>query len=355
MEHRRREGAPEQASRRGEPRQRKRRGSIAGKIFGVFGTLVLIGICTAVMLAVIFMKYVETTVIPNVEVRAEDYSMQLRSIIYYQDKETGEWVEYQAIHGEQNRILVDFDQMPGALWQAAVAVEDKRFFEHEGVDWRRTGGAVVNMFIGMKDTFGGSTITQQLLKNMTEDNKPYVNRKIREIFRALEFEKNYTKEQILELYLNTIALGKGCYGVQTAAEYYFGKDVSELSVAECACLIAITNNPSMYGPMSTVVVTKEDGTKVTAREKNKERQEMILDLMADPEVGLCYLTQEEADAAKKEVLHFTDGSTSADDIVNEATGGIKINSWFVDQVILDVSKDLAEELHMSVKGARLKL
>ena len=355
MEHRRREGAPEQASRRGEPRQRKRRGSIAGKIFGVLGTLVLIGICTAAMLAVIFMKYVETTVIPNVEVRAEDYTMQLSSIIYYQDKETGEWVEYQTIHGEQNRILVDFDQMPDALWQAAVAVEDKRFFEHEGVDWRRTGGAVVNMFIGMKDTFGGSTITQQLLKNMTEDNKPYVNRKIREIFRALEFEKNYTKEQILELYLNTIALGKGCYGVQTAAEYYFGKDVSELSVAECACLIAITNNPSMYGPMSTVVFTKEDGTKVTAREKNKERQEMILDLMADPDVGLCYLTQEEADAAKAEVLHFTDGSTSADDIVNQATGGIKINSWFVDQVILDVSNDLAEEMGITVKEARLKL
>ena len=354
MEHGRREPAREPAAHR-EKKRRRSGGSVVGKIFGVLGTLVLIGVCTAAMFAVIFMKYVDTNVKPNVSVRAEDYTMQMSSIIYYQDKETGEWVEYQTIHGEQNRILADFDQMPDALWQAAVAVEDKRFFEHEGVDWRRTGGAVLNMFIGMKNTFGGSTITQQLLKNMTEDNDGTVNRKVREIFRALEFEKNYTKDQILELYLNTIAFGKGCYGVQTAAEYYFGKDVSELSVAECACLIAITNNPSMYGPMSTVVFTREDGTKVTARENNKERQEMILDLMADPEVGLCYLTQEEADAAKAEVLHFTDGSTSADDIVNEATGGIQINSWFVDQVILDVSNDLAEELNISVKEARLKL
>ena len=354
MEHGKREPAREPAPRK-DSRRRRSGGHVVGKIFGVLATLVLIGVCTAAMFAVIFMKYVDTNVKPNVAVRAEDYTMQMSSIIYYQDKETGDWKEWQTIHGEQNRILVDFDQMPDALWQAAVAVEDKRFFEHEGVDWRRTGGAVLNMFIGMKNTFGGSTITQQLLKNMTEDNDGTVNRKVREIFRALEFEKNYTKEQILELYLNTIAFGKGCYGVQTAAEFYFGKDVSELSVAECACLIGITNNPSMYGPMSTVVFTNADGTKVTAREKNKERQEMILDLMADPDVGLCYLTQEEADAAKKEVLHFTDGSTSADDIVTKATGGIKINSWFVDQVILDVSNDLAEELKITVKEARLKL
>ncbi|MDY3984640.1 transglycosylase domain-containing protein [Dysosmobacter sp.] len=359
MEHGRREPAREPAARR-ETKRRRSGGSAAGKIFGVLGTLALIGICTAVMFAMIFMKYVDTNVKPNVEVRAEDYTMQLSSIIYCQDKETGEWVEYQTIHGEQNRILVDFDQMPDALWQAAVAIEDHRFFEHHGVDWRRTAGAAVNMFIGMKNTFGGSTITQQMLKNMTEDNDGTVNRKVREIFRALEFEKNYTKQQILELYLNTIAFGKGCYGVQTAAEFYFGKDVSELSVAESACLIAITNNPSMYGPMSTVVFTRKDGTKVTARELNKERQETILLRMAggNEEVGytgLSYLTMEEAEAACKEELHFTDGSTSADDIVNEATGGIKINSWFVDQVILDVSNDLAEELKISVKEARLKL
>lgn len=123
--------------------------------------------------------------------------------------------EYQTIHGEVNRIPVEIEDMPDALWQAAVAIEDERFFQHNGVDWWRTGGAVVNMFLGMRSTFGGSTLTQQMLKNLTDDDKPYVNRKVREIFRALEFEKNYTKSEILELYLNNIYLGKGCYGVQT--------------------------------------------------------------------------------------------------------------------------------------------
>lgn len=356
MEHRKREAASGQSGDR-QPRQRKSTGKGTGRRVGfIVGTVFLIGLCTTLMIAGIFMTYVETTLVPTLEVRAEDYTMNLSSRIYYQDKETGEWVEYETLYGTENRIWADIEDMPDALWQAAVAIEDHRFFEHNGVDWRRTIGATVNMFIGMKDTFGGSTITQQLLKNMTGDNSGTVNRKVREIFRALEFEKNYTKEQILELYLNTIYLGKGCYGVQTAANYYFGKDVSELSVAECACLIAITNNPYQYGPMSTLVITRDDGTQVTARELNKERQEQILDRMAGrQDTGLDYLTEEEADAAKTEVLQFTDGSTSADDLVAAASGGVKINSWFVDQVFLDVANDLAEAENISVKAAQQKI
>ena len=356
MEHRKREAASGQSGSR-QPRQRKSTGKGTGRRVGfIVGTVFLIGLCTTLMIGGIFMTYVKTTLVPTLEVRAEDYTMNLSSRIYYQDKETGEWVEYETLYGTENRIWADIEQMPDALWQAAVAIEDHRFFEHNGVDWRRTIGATVNMFIGMKDTFGGSTITQQLLKNMTGDNSGTVNRKVREIFRALEFEKNYTKEQILELYLNTIYLGKGCYGVQTAANYYFGKDVSELSVAECACLIAITNNPYQYGPMSTLVITREDGTQVTARELNKERQEQILDRMAGrQDTGLSYLTEEEADAAKAEVLQFTDGSTSADDLVAAASGGVKINSWFVDQVFLDVANDLAEAENISVKAAQQKI
>ncbi|WP_308856923.1 transglycosylase domain-containing protein [uncultured Oscillibacter sp.] len=356
MEHRKREAASGQSGSR-QPRQRKSTGKGTGRRVGfIVGTVFLIGLCTTLMIGGIFMTYVKTTLVPTLEVRAEDYTMNLSSRIYYQDKETGEWVEYETLYGTENRIWADIEQMPDALWQAAVAIEDHRFFEHNGVDWKRTIGATVNMFIGMKDTFGGSTITQQLLKNMTGDNSGTVNRKVREIFRALEFEKNYTKEQILELYLNTIYLGKGCYGVQTAANYYFGKDVSELSVAECACLIAITNNPYQYGPMSTLVITREDGTQVTARELNKERQEQILDRMAGrQDTGLSYLAEEEADAAKAEVLQFTDGSTSADDLVAAASGGVKINSWFVDQVFLDVANDLAEAENISVEAAQQKI
>lgn len=352
-------------TRRPRKKQKTWRRVLKGFFLSVF-TLFLVGTCTAAMFAGIFLKYVETTVMPNVDVRAEDYTMKISSVVYYQDKESGEWTELQKVYGTENRIWVDFDQMPEHLWQAVVAIEDERFFQHEGVDWWRTGGAVVNMFVGMKNTFGGSTITQQLLKNITEDNDPYVNRKIREICRALEFEKNYTKEQILELYLNTIYLGQGCYGVQTAAEFYFGKDVSELSVAECASLIAITNNPSMYGPMYDIeiTVTNSDGKKEvkTPRQLNKERQTNVLNKMG--EVGRDgtkedgfepFLTEAEVKAAKAEILKFSDGSTSVDDIIAKANSGIPVNNWFVEQVIKDVAKDLAELKDVSIAAAQTML
>ena len=158
------------------PRQKRRpkRGGAGRQVGFVLLTILLVGICTAGIFAAIFMKYVHTNVTPVVQVKAEDYDMSLSSFIYYQDRKTNEWVEYQTIHGEINRIPVDIEDMPDALWQAAVAIEDERFFQHDGVDWWRTGGAVVNMFFGMKNTFGGSTITQQMLKSLTEDNKPYV-------------------------------------------------------------------------------------------------------------------------------------------------------------------------------------
>ena len=118
------------------------------------------------------------------------------------------------------------------------------------MDWIRSLYAVKELAVG-DGSQGGSTITQQVLKNMTDDDRPYVNRKVREIFRALEFEKNYTKNYILEQYLNDIYLGQGCYGVQTAAQFYFGKDAKDLDLAESACIIAITNNPSSTGPCTT--------------------------------------------------------------------------------------------------------
>ena len=359
MEHKRQTGAHEMIPRR-EPKQRKSTKRTGRRIAFVIGTFLLVGICTTAMLAGLFLMYVRTTLAPSLDINADDYTMNLSSIIYYQDKDSGEWVEYQTVYGDENRIWVDLDQMPEALWQAAVAIEDHRFFEHQGVDWRRTLGAAVNFFTQSQDTFGGSTLTQQVLKNMTQDNGNTVNRKVREIFRALEFEKNYTKWEILEFYLNTIYLGQGCYGVQTAAEFYFGKDVSELDVAECASLIAITNNPSIYGPMSTVTFEQEDGSIKTARQENKERQELILDRMAggNEEVGITgldYLTPEEAEAAKAEELHFTDGTTSATDIVTESTGGANINSWFVDQVLDDVSDDLADLWGITSEQARVRV
>ncbi|MCI9609602.1 MAG: transglycosylase [Oscillibacter sp.] len=359
---RREQPVPQQPQRRRKPRKPTPVRIALGVVKWTFITLwtvLLVGVCTALIGLHFFKEYIDTVVTPNVAVRAEDYTMNLSSFIYYQDKETGAWKEFQNVHGEQNRILVEFKDMSPYLWQAAVAVEDKRFFQHEGVDWRRTLGAVRELAVG-DGSYGGSTITQQVLKNMTKDNMPYVNRKVREIFRALEFEKNYTKEYILELYLNTIFLGQSCYGVQTAAQFYFGKDAKDLDLAESACLIAITNNPSLYGPMYDITYTREDGTRVTPRELNKNRQEMILDLMAaddiiNPETGLPYITQAQADAAKAEVLQFADGSTSADEIVEKAVGKIEINSWFVDQVIRDVVQGLQNEFGIGEEEAYTRL
>lgn len=361
MENERNHREAEQASRPQPVRKPKKKKHftvlrLIGGMILFFFTMIVIGCCTAVLGLGIFKEYVDTTLAPTLQVNASDYTMKLSSVFYYQDKESGEWVEYQKIFGTENRIWADYDQMPDALWQAAVAIEDERFFTHKGVDWKRTAGAVVNLFTDDKDTFGGSTITQQLLKNMTGDRKGTVNRKIREIFRALEFEKNYTKQEILELYLNNITLGKSCYGVQTAAEFYFGKDVSELSTAECASLIAITNNPSMYGPMSTVVMTNpETGVKKTAREMNKQRQENILWKMKE----LGYIkTEAEYQAALKEELHFTDGTVSADDLVAAAaaeaaasSGESRVNSWFIEQAFKDVYRDLAVAMDISEEAA----
>lgn len=123
----------------------------------------------------------------------------------------------------------------------------KRFYKHNGVDWVRTAKAVSLMFTG-KHIQGGSTLTQQLIKNMTSDNEVTVKRKIMEIFRALEFEKKYSKEDILEAYLNYIYLGQGCNGVYTASYTYFGKHVSELSLAECASLIGLPTTPRSMIP-----------------------------------------------------------------------------------------------------------
>lgn len=362
LEHERNPQTPRQSGR-SERRPRKRRASpgriaagIVGRVFLALFTVALIGVCTTAIFAYIFMQYINTSVAPNLAVSMEDYELNLSSFIYYQDKETEQWVEYQTIHGVENRILVDFDDIPDAMWQAAVAIEDHRFFEHHGVDWRRTLSAIKSFLTG-GDTFGASTITQQVLRNLTEDKEVTVNRKIREIFRALQFEKNNTKEQILTRYLNTIYLGQGCYGVQTAAQYYFGKDVWDLSVAECASIIAITNNPELYGPMSTITITREDGTTTTPRAANKKRQGLVLDRMANadvinPDTGMPYLTEEERDRIKAEPLLFTDGSVDADELVAQASAGTEINNWFVEQVIWDVSADLAKKYDISDGAAR---
>ena len=313
----------------GEPPRRPRRKGGAGRvilgILKVIGTLILIGCTTGAILACFAATYIKTVIIPQDYVDASAYSMNLSSTIYYTDPSTGEAKELRTLHGEENRVKVDYEEIPGDLINALVAIEDQRFWKHQGVDWRRTGGAFLNMFLGMKDTYGGSTITQQLIKNMTQNDDVTVKRKILEIFRALEFERNYSKEEILEMYLNYIYLGESCYGVGTASLTYFGKPVSELSLAQCASLIGITNNPSRYDPYISDYTL----------EQNKLRQEIILNEMLEQ----GYITQAEHDAAVAEELVFVGRG--------QGTTSTTVYSYFEDQLIKDVIADLKAEYDLS--------
>lgn len=211
--------------------------------------------------------------------------------------------------------------IPQYLKDATVAIEDKRFYKHDGVDWKRTFGAFYNIFMNSRSNFGGSTITQQLIKNLTDEKEVTVRRKLLEIFRALEFDKTYDKDVILEWYLNTIYLGQGCYGVKTASEVYFAKNVSELTLAECASLIGITNGPTMYDPYQNP-------------EQNKERQEQILGEML--EQGL--ISKKDYNDAKSQELDFRR---------MKSTKSTSRQSYFVDQVIEDVITDLQREKDVS--------
>ena len=298
------------------PRSRAR--VVWGWIGKIFGTLMLTGFLALLIFACIFAMYIKNDLSEQVDFSVEGFSLDQSSVIYYQDRETGEWVELKKLYQSENRVWVSLDEIPTNLKNACIAIEDKRFLEHDGVDWLRTIRASLNMFFGSSTPYGASTITQQLIKNLTHEDEVTVRRKLVEIFRALDYEDSHSKDDILEAYLNIIPLGEGCYGVQAAAEVYFGKNVEDLSLAECASLIGITNNPSRYDPYLDL-------------EENKERQELILGEMLDQ----GYITQEEHDQAVAEELVLNNTSGEDDGSGNYFT-------YFEDQVINEVVYDLME-------------
>lgn len=307
-------------------KKQKREPGMPGRFFRrfgkVLGTILLVGAISLVIFACIFTAYLRNYLMPQVSFSLDSFRLNQTSVIYYQDKSTGEYQALQNLYGEENRIWASYKDIPTNLVYATVAIEDKRFFQHSGVDWLRSMKASANLFLGGSSTYGASTVTQQLVKNLTNDNEVTVRRKLVEIFRALEMEKQYSKEDIIEWYLNTIYLGEQSYGVRTAAYTYFGKDVSELDLAECASLIAITNNPSIFDPYIS------EKTKA----KNKERQTDILYEMWQQ----GYITENEYQNAKNEELQFQYADSSS-----ETGDNSDYYSYFVDQVIRDVVNDLA--------------
>ena len=243
------------------------------------------------------------------------------TIIYANDAENNP-VELARLHGAQNRVWVSKDNMSEWMGKAFVSLEDKRFEKHDGVDWVRTILGVAKS----KFKQGGSTITQQLIKNLTGENGRTVNRKYNEILSAMNLEKYYDKDVILEAYLNTVYLSHGCYGVKTAAETYFGKDVSELNLAECASLAAITQSPGEYDPLWNP-------------DNNKKRQEYCLRSMLEQKV----ITQEQYDEAVAYELIFTNSEKyveKEDNSDKDTAVDNEIQSYYVDYVISSVIKDL---------------
>ena len=325
----------------------------------IIGTLLLVSVVTLTIFSGIFMAYINSTMRGKVEVYLDEFETKVSTELYSQDPDTGEWVMYQTLYlNSENRIWTDLEDIPKYLQKAAIAIEDKRFEKHHGVDWKGTTRAIVYTLFG-KNVQGGSTITQQLVKNVTGDNEVTVKRKITEIYRALELEKRYEKDEILEAYLNEVFFGQSCYGVVTASRMYFNKDVSDLTLAECASLMGITNNPSMYDP------TLSSWT----RENNRERQLTILGAMLEQ----GKISQEEYDEAKAEDIVFSNGFTisgkyvgsdgtvtdpepeepSTDDTespADEEEPTIKGRySWFTEAMIGDVADALVEKYGITDK------
>lgn len=286
-------------------------------LFFIFTAFVAGGYCLHYML-----KFVNG----DASINLDEYKQnQSQTTIMYTLDGDGNEIELARLHGEENRIWVDLDDIPENLQHAYVALEDKRFYDHNGVDWLRT----ISVIAVYNFQQGGSTITQQLIKNLTGQNGRTFVRKYNEILNALNVEKHYSKDTILEAYLNTLYLDGGCYGVQTAAEYYFGKNVSELNLAECASIAAITQAPYTYDPLINP-------------DNNRTRQLQCLKDMLDQ----GYITQKEYDDAVNYKMVFTN---SADYVESESAKKKSsseknetetIQSYYIDYVIDQVIDDL---------------
>lgn len=233
------------------------------------------------------------------------------------------------LHGEQNRIPVSLDKIPKDLVDAFIAIEDQHFYSHKGVNIRSIIGAVITNLQHGGIKRGASTITQQLVKSAFLSPEQALKRKAQEAWLAVQVERHYTKNQIMEFYLNQIYFGHTAYGVESAADVYFGKDVEDLNLAECAMLAGITKGPEYYSPYLNF-------------DRAKERQEIILNTMAE----LGSISKEEAEAAKKEELHLVG--------LKNAKADYKA-PYFTDYVIRDLAAQLQKELGLGEDEAYKKI
>ncbi len=287
---------------------------IVSCIMNMVLTILLIGLISGMIVGSTFAYYVQNYIdIDMDEFNIITTGQNMTTKIYYmdwQDRENriGVPIEIidQRLYGSENRMWVSYQKIPSHLWEAFVSIEDKRFWDHNGVDFLRSISAAFNYFLKGVDSYGASTITQQLIKNITGDDDVTIQRKIQEMMRAIKLNEQKDKTEILEMYLNLIYLSQGCYGVQAAAYTYFGKDVDELTLIECAAIAAITQAPTKWDPIQNP-------------KNNQLRRDVVLKEMLEQ----GYITQNEFDHAynKKLVLNIQRDSLTI------------TNSWYTDAVI----------------------
>ena len=294
--------------------------------------LSLIMTCLSACGAVIIYKYKDSKV--EEELLRADPHPNKTEFYYFERKNdtdkstiTPKLLEDAHLSSGINYKYTPLSETPDNLINAFIAIEDKRFWEHGGIDPIRSTKAVLNYLTG-GERLGGSTITQQLVKNLTGRNEATIDRKLREGFSAIKFEKEYDKSEILEQYLNVINLSRGCRGIGAAAEYYYSKKTMDLTLSECAVIAAITNNPSLYDPISHP-------------ENNLKRRNIILKCMRE----LGYISESEYSTAVAEPICLNISKTN--------NGGI--NSWYIDMVTRDVIDDLCEKYGLTQFAASLML
>lgn len=249
------------------------------------------------------------------------------TVYYYAYNEEGDLSEVYKSSRDTVREWVDFDEISNAFKLGFLAMEDREFYNHHGVNIRRTIAAMANHIFKFKSTFGASTITQQVIKNISGDNEASISRKIKEIFRALTLESNHTKDDIFELYLNVVPMTGNIYGICAASEIYFGKEASEVSLAEAATIVGITNAPAKYNPY-------------TKPEACIEKRNRVLFAMHD--VG--YIGDEAYEKALSEPL-----------ALNGEKRNFGISSWFIETANEDIIADMSYKYDMSHSAARLML
>ncbi len=354
--------ASKQNQRPTKPKKAKKEHKKLKRFFSVVTVLIAICLVCATVACTYIYKFAEEYVTAEKKIDLEEYkaNQEQTSIIYGYDSNK-QLVELLRLHGAQNRVWIDYDEIPVHMVDAFRDLEDKRFNEHKGVDWYGTVFGVVSS--GFER--GASTITQQLIKNLTKEDGRTVSRKFYEILNALNVERHYSKKTIMEFYLNTVYLGNGCYGIRTAAEKYFGKNVEDLNAAECATIAAITKAPATFDPLT------EDGLSALIDKDeygNMGRQRYCLQCMYNE----GSLTEKEYKKALDFELIFTNSENyqgsqvtkdeedeeeeyTEEDIKYTDKTDSEMSSYYVEYVIDSVIEDLQDEYDLTYNEAWKKV